>query len=95
MHTSPSSSAARSVSAPARATSTGAGADAAWAGVTVDAANSARPAVNRRTRRLTRAASINGSRRGRNSAKTHHALDDAKGHVDLLLGLLRWHERAR
>jgi len=28
-------------------------------------------------------------------AKTHHALDDARGNVDLLLGLLRWHERAR
>ncbi|MEA2194194.1 MAG: hypothetical protein QOG42_628 [Solirubrobacteraceae bacterium] len=32
---------------------------------------------------------------GRKDSKTHHALDDAKGHVDLLLGLLRWHERAR
>ncbi len=27
---------------------------------------------------------------GRRDSKTHHALDDAKGHVDLLLGLLRW-----
>jgi hypothetical protein len=32
---------------------------------------------------------------GPKDSKTHHALDDAKGHVDLLLGLLRWHERAR
>ncbi len=31
---------------------------------------------------------------GPSDSKTHHALDDAKGHVDLLLGLLRWHERA-
>jgi hypothetical protein len=30
---------------------------------------------------------------GPKDAKTHHALDDAKGHVDLLLGLLRWHGR--
>jgi DNA polymerase III epsilon subunit-like protein len=27
---------------------------------------------------------------GPKDSKTHHALDDAKGHVDLLLGLLRW-----
>lgn len=32
---------------------------------------------------------------GPKDSKTHHALDDAKGHVDLLLGLLRWHERGR
>ena len=32
---------------------------------------------------------------GPKDSKTHHALDDARGHVDLLLGLLRWHERAR
>src|SRR5918997_2764005 len=32
---------------------------------------------------------------GPKDSKTHHALDDAVGHVDLLLGLLRWHERAR
>ena len=32
---------------------------------------------------------------GRKDSKTHHALDDAKGHVELLVGLLRWHERAR
>lgn len=32
---------------------------------------------------------------GPKDSKTHHALDDAKGHVDLLLGLLRWHERER
>jgi DNA polymerase III epsilon subunit-like protein len=32
---------------------------------------------------------------GPKDSKTHHALDDAKGHVDLLVGLLRWHERAR
>lgn len=31
---------------------------------------------------------------GPRDSKTHHALDDAKGHVDLLVGLLRWHERA-
>jgi DNA polymerase III epsilon subunit-like protein len=31
---------------------------------------------------------------GPKDSKTHHALDDAKGHVDLLLGLLRWHARA-
>ncbi|HEV2061141.1 MAG TPA: hypothetical protein VGR11_17445 [Solirubrobacteraceae bacterium] len=31
---------------------------------------------------------------GPKDSKTHHALDDAKGHVDLLLGLLRWQERA-
>ncbi len=31
---------------------------------------------------------------GRKDSKTHHALDDAKGHVDLLLGLLRWQDRA-
>jgi hypothetical protein len=31
---------------------------------------------------------------GPKDSKTHHALDDAKGHVDLLVGLLRWHERA-
>jgi hypothetical protein len=31
---------------------------------------------------------------GPRDPKTHHALDDAQGHVDLLLGLLRWHERA-
>ena len=30
---------------------------------------------------------------GPKDSKTHHALDDAVGHVDLLLGLLRWHER--
>jgi hypothetical protein len=30
---------------------------------------------------------------GPKDSKTHHALDDARGHVDLLLGLLRWHER--
>ena len=30
---------------------------------------------------------------GPRDSKTHHALDDARGHVDLLLGLLRWHER--
>lgn len=27
---------------------------------------------------------------GPKDSKTHHALEDAKGHVDLLLGLLRW-----
>ncbi len=32
---------------------------------------------------------------GAKDSKTHHALDDAKGHVDLLVGLLRWHERYR
>ena len=32
---------------------------------------------------------------GPKDSKTHHALDDAKGHVDLLLGLLRWRERER
>ena len=32
---------------------------------------------------------------GPKDSKTHHALDDAKGHVDLLVGLLRWHERVR
>lgn len=32
---------------------------------------------------------------GPKDSKTHHALDDAKGHVDLLLGLLRWQDRAR
>jgi DNA polymerase III epsilon subunit-like protein len=32
---------------------------------------------------------------GPKDSKTHHALDDARGHVDLLLGLLRWHERPR
>ena len=32
---------------------------------------------------------------GPKDSKTHHALDDAKGHVDLLLGLLRWQARAR
>lgn len=32
---------------------------------------------------------------GPKDSKTHHALDDARGHVDLLLGLLRWHERGR
>jgi DNA polymerase III epsilon subunit-like protein len=32
---------------------------------------------------------------GPKDSKTHHALDDAKGHVDLLLGLLRWDERPR
>jgi hypothetical protein len=31
---------------------------------------------------------------GPKDSKTHHALNDAKGHVDLLLGLLRWRERA-
>jgi hypothetical protein len=31
---------------------------------------------------------------GPKDSKTHHALDDARGHVDLLVGLLRWHERA-
>jgi len=31
---------------------------------------------------------------GPRDSKTHHALDDAKGHVDLLVGLLRWHERS-
>ncbi len=31
---------------------------------------------------------------GPRDSKTHHALDDARGHVDLLLGLLRWRERA-
>jgi hypothetical protein len=31
---------------------------------------------------------------GPKDSKTHHALDDAKGHVDLLVGLLRWQERA-
>lgn len=31
---------------------------------------------------------------GPRDSKTHHALDDAKGHVDLLVGLLRWHEPA-
>lgn len=30
---------------------------------------------------------------GPKDSKTHHALDDAKGHVDLLVGLLRWQER--
>ena len=29
---------------------------------------------------------------GPRDSKTHHALDDALGHVDLLVGLLRWHE---
>ena len=29
----------------------------------------------------------------RSDSKTHHALDDAKGHVDLLVGLLSWHAR--
>lgn len=32
---------------------------------------------------------------GPKDSKTHHALEDAKGHVDLLVGLLRWQERAR
>ncbi|MDQ3722497.1 MAG: exonuclease [Actinomycetota bacterium] len=32
---------------------------------------------------------------GPKDSKTHHALDDARGHVDLLLGVLRWHERTR
>jgi DNA polymerase III epsilon subunit-like protein len=32
---------------------------------------------------------------GPKDSKTHHALDDARGHVDLLLGLLRWQDRAR
>ena len=32
---------------------------------------------------------------GPRDSKTHHALQDAVGHVDLLLGLLRWHERVR
>ena len=32
---------------------------------------------------------------GPKDSKTHHALDDARGHVDLLLGLLRWHGGAR
>lgn len=32
---------------------------------------------------------------GPKDSKTHHALDDAKGHADLLLGLLRWHEPDR
>lgn len=32
---------------------------------------------------------------GPRDSKTHHALDDARGHVDLLVGLLRWHDRAR
>lgn len=32
---------------------------------------------------------------GPKDSKTQHALDDARGHVDLLLGLLNWHERAR
>jgi hypothetical protein len=32
---------------------------------------------------------------GPRDSKTHHALDDARGHVDLLLGLLRWQDRAR
>ena len=27
---------------------------------------------------------------GPRDSKTHHALDDARGHVDLLVGLLRW-----
>ncbi|HVF79381.1 MAG TPA: hypothetical protein VNA28_13880 [Solirubrobacteraceae bacterium] len=31
---------------------------------------------------------------GPKDSKTHHALDDARGHVDLLVGLLRWNERA-
>lgn len=30
---------------------------------------------------------------GPKDSKTRHALDDAKGHVDLLLGLLRWGAR--
>lgn len=30
---------------------------------------------------------------GPSDSKTHHALDDAKGHVDLLVGLLSWHAR--
>lgn len=29
---------------------------------------------------------------GPRDSKTHHALDDAKGHADLLVGLLRWRE---
>jgi len=32
---------------------------------------------------------------GPKDSKTHHALDDAKGHADLLLGLLRWQDRGR
>ena len=32
---------------------------------------------------------------GPKDSKTHHALDDAKGHVDLLAGLLRFKERAQ
>ncbi len=32
---------------------------------------------------------------GPKDSKTHHALNDARGHVDLLLGLLRWQDRAR
>lgn len=32
---------------------------------------------------------------GPKDSKTHHALDDAKGHVDLLVGLLRWHVSSR
>jgi len=32
---------------------------------------------------------------GPKDSKTHHALNDAKGHVDLLLGLLRWQDRGR
>jgi DNA polymerase III epsilon subunit-like protein len=30
---------------------------------------------------------------GPKDSKTHHALNDARGHVDLLLGLLRWQDR--
>ena len=32
---------------------------------------------------------------GPQDSKTHHALDDARGHADLLVGLLRWRERER
>jgi len=32
---------------------------------------------------------------GPQDSKTHHALNDARGHVDLLRGLLRWQDRAR
>ncbi len=32
---------------------------------------------------------------GPKDSKTHHALDDARGHADLLVGLLRWRERER
>jgi hypothetical protein len=32
---------------------------------------------------------------GPRDSKTHHAFDDARGHVDLLLGLLRWGDGPR